>query len=124
QTASVLAIPASSNGKDGVKSETSINTLTSLLSPSLANEVRFQYSRDFEFQDPNGPGPSVTINNGTGNTFQYGMPNFLPRPAYPNEKRLQFVDNLSFLRGAHDFKVGADINYIRDLFINIFQGGG
>ena len=124
QTASVVAIPVGSNGQDGVKTETSITSLTSVLTPSIVNEVRFQYSRDFEFQNPNGPGPSVTINNGTGNSFQYGMPNFLPRPAYPNEKRFQFIDNFSFLRGLHDFKVGLDINEIRDVFINIFQGGG
>ena len=124
QTAAVVAIPLGSNGEDGVKTETSITTLTSVLSPSVVNEARFQYSRDFEFQNPNGPGPSVTINNGTGNSFQYGMPNSLPRPAFPNEKRFQFVENFSFLRGVHDFKVGADINVIRDLFINIFNGGG
>ena len=124
QTAGVVAIPLSSNGNDGVKTETSITTLTSLLSPNVVNETRFQYSRDFEFQNPNGPGPSVTINNGTGNSFQYGMPNSLPRPAFPNEKRFQFIENFSFLRGVHDFKIGADINVIRDLFINIFNGGG
>jgi hypothetical protein len=124
QSASVVAIPVRSNGKDGVKTETSITTLTSAFSPSKVNDARFQYSRDFEFQDANGPGPSVTINNGVGNSFQYGMPNFLPRPAYPNERRLQFIDNFSLLRRAHDFKFGADINVIRDIFTNVFQGGG
>ncbi|HYR84019.1 MAG TPA: TonB-dependent receptor [Terriglobia bacterium] len=124
QTANVVAVPVGSNGQDGVRNETSVTTLTSVLSPSSVNEVRFQYSRDFEFQNPNGPGPSVTINNGTGNNFQYGMPNFLPRPAYPNERRLQFVDNFSFLRRQHDFRFGTDINVIRDIFANIFQGGG
>ena len=124
QTASVVAVPVGSNGQDGVKNETSITTLTSVLSPSAVNEARFQYSRDFEFQNPNGHGPSVTINNGTGNNFQYGMPNSLPRPAYPNERRLQFVDNFSFLSREHDFRFGTDSNVIRDIFANIFQGGG
>jgi hypothetical protein len=124
QTAGVVAVPLGSNGRDGVKNETSITTLTSSLTPSSVNEARFQYSRDYEFQTPNGTGPSVTINNGAGNSFQYGMPNFLPRPAFPNERRLQFMDNLSLLRGLHDFRMGADINVIRDIFINIFQGGG
>ncbi len=123
QTPAVVAVPVSSNGRDGVKSETNINRLTSLLSPSIVNEFRVQYSRDFEFQEPNGPGPSVTISNAGGN-FQYGMPNFLPRPAYPNEKRWQAADDFSFLRGAHDVKVGVDINRIKDIYTNIFQGGG
>ena len=122
-TALVLPQALSANGEDGVKNETSINTLTSVLSPNSVNEVRFQYSRDFEFQTPNGVGPSVTVNN-LGGSQVYGMPNFLPRPAYPNEKRLQFIDNFSVLRGRHDFKMGVDINVIRELFINVFQGGG
>jgi hypothetical protein len=123
RTANVVNAPVSSNGFDGVKNETNINTLTSVLSPSTVNEFRFQYSRDFDFQRPNAPGPSVLISN-AGGSFQFGMPEFLPRPAFPNEKRFQFADNLSFMRGAHDFKAGIDINAVRDLFMNVAGGGG
>jgi hypothetical protein len=123
QTASVVAVPVISNGNDRVKTETSVSTLASVLSPSMVNELRFQYSRDFEFQEPNGVGPSVTISN-AGGSFQYGMPNFLPRPAYPDERRFQFVNNLSFLQGSQDLRLGFDINRVRDIFTNIFQGGG
>jgi len=123
QTASVVSAPVSSNGRDAVKNETSINTLTSALSPSQVNELRFQYSRDFELQTPNGLGPWVIVSN-AGGSMQYGRPPFLPRPAYPNEKRFQFMDNFSFLRGAHDFKVGADINVIRDMLVSVPGSGG
>jgi hypothetical protein len=122
-TQNVIDRALSQNGKDAVRAETIINRLTSVLSPSLVNEVRFQYSRDFEFQEANGPGPSVIVGP-TGNQLRYGMPDFLPRPAYPNEKRWQIADDFSVLRGAHDFKVGVDINFVRDLFSNIFRGGG
>src|SRR5262249_46186184 len=30
----------------------------------------------------------------------------------------------SFVRGRHSFKAGTDINYVRDLQINLFSGGG
>src|SRR6185503_15368119 len=101
----------SQNGRDPVKSETNINRLTSLLSPNVVNEIRVQYSRDLEFQEANAPGPSVIINN-LGGQMRYGMPDFLPRPQFPNEKRWQVADDFSYLVGGHDFKFGVDINRI------------
>ena len=53
-----------------------------------------------------------------------GMPNFLPRPAYPHEQRYQFLDNVTYFHGAHTLKVGTDINFIKEELINLFQGGG
>src|SRR5258708_22592931 len=52
------------------------------------------------------------------------MPHFLPRAAFPDEHRLQFSDVLSKVHGAHTFKFGADLNFIHELLINLFQGGG
>lgn len=123
QTGAVVAVPVSSNGTDGVHTESSITTLTSVISGRSVNELRFQYGRDLNFQTPNGRGPSVTISN-SGGSLQYGMPNFLPRPAFPNEKRFEFIDNFSHVLKEHSLKFGVDINYVRDLFINLFQGGG
>ena len=54
----------------------------------------------------------------------YGMPNALPRPAFPNEHRMQFADVLSKTVGTHTFKAGVDVNVIHELLINLFQGGG
>ena len=54
----------------------------------------------------------------------YGLPNALPRPAFPDEHRLQFNDILSLTRGKHTIKAGADVNLIHELLINLFQGGG
>ena len=52
------------------------------------------------------------------------MPDFLPRPKYPDERRYQFIDNLTYYAGAHSIKAGIDINYVRENIINLFQGGG
>ncbi len=108
------------NGSDGVDNEYLFFRLNSVLSAKLVNEGRFQYGRDFEFQVPNAPGPSVGITGG----INIGMPNFLPRAAFPNEKQFQWVDNLSWARGRHNVKVGGEVRYVRDLMINLFQGGG
>lgn len=111
---------ATDNGFDGVRTDIVYARWNSVITPQLINEFRFQFGRDNEFQRPNGPGPSTTVTGG----FTFGMPNFLPRPAFPNEKRFQFVDNVSVIRGPHTFKLGFDINYVREKQINLFQGGG
>ena len=49
---------------------------------------------------------------------------YVPRPAFPDEHRLQFADVLSINRGKHTFKMGADVNRVHELLINLFQGGG
>ena len=108
------------NGFDSVRTDSLYFRLNSVIRPTLINEARFQFARDNEIQRPNGPGPSTTATGG----FSFGMPNFLPRPAFPFEKRFQWVDNFSVLHGRHSFKFGFDINYVRERQINLFQGGG
>ena len=46
---------------------------------NLTNNFRFQWSRDLEKISENGTAPSVTITN----YMNYGLPNALPRPAFP-----------------------------------------
>ena len=87
---------------------------------TLINNFRFQWSRDLEKISANGTAPSVTITN----YMNYGLPNALPRPAFPDEHRLQFSDVLSMTHGNHTFKTGVDVNPIHELLINLFQGGG
>jgi Carboxypeptidase regulatory-like domain/TonB dependent receptor-like, beta-barrel len=111
---------ASDNGLDIVRTDFGLLTLNSVLGPRFLNELRLQLGRDFEAQEPNVRGPGTSVTNG----FSFGMPNFLPRPKYPDEKRYQFLDNVSFYRGNHSIKIGADINYVREDIINLFQGGG
>ncbi|MBI4481832.1 MAG: TonB-dependent receptor [Acidobacteria bacterium] len=120
RTAPIQFNAASDNGFDGVKTDFLNFRLNSVVSAKLVNEARFQFGRDFEFQRPNAPGPGTSVSGG----IAFGMPNFLPRPAFPNEKRFQWTDNLSWSLGAHTFKTGMDINYVRELMINLFQGGG
>jgi hypothetical protein len=92
----------------------------STLSATLVNNFRFQWGLDNEIIGNNAPGPSVSIASVT----TYGMPNALPRPAFPDEHRLQFADTLSYNFGKHQIKTGFDINAIHELLVNLFQGGG
>ena len=120
QTQPVVSVAESANGKDIVKTDFALFTLNTVLSSKWLNEARVQIGRDFEAQTPNAPGPSTTVSGG----ISIGMPNFLPRPKYPNEWRYQVIDNVSWYAGPHSFKAGVDLNYVREDLVNLFQGGG
>jgi len=120
QTQPTFSVAENANGKDIVKTDFGLVTLNSVLSQRWLNELRFQVGRDFEAQIPNGVPPSTTVTNG----IAFGMPDFLPRPKYPEEWRYQFIDNINWYSGDHSFKAGIDFNYVRESVINLFQGGG
>ena len=74
-----------------MKTDFFLATLNSVLSQRWLNEARMQVGRDFEAQEPNSAGPGTTVTGG----IDIGMPNFLPRPKYPDERRYQFIDNVT-----------------------------
>ncbi len=119
---------------DDLVSVDSVNVrLTSTLSSNIINEARFQWGRDFERQfskDP-APGEPSTALGGTrapsifiSNGFTFGTPNFLDRSTYPDERRLQFADTITWSRGRHTFKFGGDVNRVSDQISNLFTGAG
>jgi hypothetical protein len=120
QTQPVVSVAQSQNGSDLVTTDFFVGSLNSILSQRWLNEFRTQVGRDYEEQQPNGLPPSTTVTGG----INFGMPNFLPRPAYPHEQRYEFLDSLTYYRGSHSIKFGADINYVKELLINLFNGGG
>lgn len=111
------------NGFDGVRTDLLLVRWTAIPGATTVNSFRFQFGRDLNFQLPNAPGPSVTHNSQL-DIDGGGMRDFLPRPQFPNEKRFQFTDNFSWVRGNHVWKFGGDINYVRELEVNLFRGGG
>jgi hypothetical protein len=92
----------------------------STITPTILNSFRFQWGVDDEVIGANAAGPSVGISN----VMTYGMPNALPRPAFPDEHRWQFSDTVSISQGRHTIKLGVDMNMIHELLINMYQGGG
>lgn len=133
QTAGVVFRGQESFGNDFVKDDTMIAKLVSTLGPKMVNELRFQYGRDFEFQNTQGAiagepvsaqgiSPQITIFGSAGITF--GKPNFLDRRAFPDERSYQVADTYSISRGKHLFKFGGDIVRFTDLNDNLFQESG
>jgi Carboxypeptidase regulatory-like domain/TonB dependent receptor len=108
------------NGNFGTHDRFLVASWNSVISPTMVNDFRFQWSRDFQFYSSNFSGPSVAV----GNLFAYGQRNALPRGAFPDEHRLQFADSLSWVHGNHAVKFGVDISPVHELLINLFSGGG
>lgn len=119
-------------GDDFVQIDSLNLRLASTISPTLINEARFQYGRDNEFQlsqpplagepttAPGGRSPQVLIANG----LSFGIPEFLERPAWPDEKRFQFADTVTMTASNHTIKFGGDVNRVRVKAFNIrFLGG-
>lgn len=133
QSQAVVTRGIASFGDDFVNVDALNVRLSSVISPTFLNEARFQWGRDNEFQisQPPGPGEPTTGLNGRppsvaigGGGFTFGKPNFLERKAYPDEKRWQYADTMTYTTGMHTLKFGADVNYVTDLLDNLFQEGG
>lgn len=116
----------SANGIEQDYSHAINGSLTSLFSSSVSNEFRFQFSREDRPRPYDGP-----TNPATGRPFpdtgmdfvqgyRFGMPFFLPVDAYDN--RIQLLNNVSIVKGAHLFKVGGEWN--RTSVSQTFQGFG
>ncbi len=120
QSQPLVSVAESANGTDVVKTDFVVGGLNTIISHRLLNELRFQAGRDYEEQLPNGVPPSTTVTGG----INFGMPNSLPRLAYPHEQRYQFLDSFTYYRGGHSIKIGADVSFVQEQLINLFNGGG
>lgn len=87
-----------------------VSSLTSVIRSNLLNELRFQASRRSTFSDTKGYSVDgmPQINRPSGN---FGKAQNMPQGR--DENRFQIVDNISYTRGSHDFKLGADVSLIR-----------
>jgi hypothetical protein len=103
-------------------------SLMSYLSSSTSNELRFQVSREDRPRPYSGPRSALLGSNPSdppadrpfpdvamdfGNAFRFGMPFFIPVDYY--DTRFQVLDNVSFSKGTHFFKVGAEYNRVNSV---------
>jgi len=136
QTQASNTLGVASFGGDYVRDTWGIAKLSTFVTNTIANEARYQYGRDFEFEFPQEPTPyekahltnTGTYTNPFGvtpdvffsfNTFDLGTPTFLTRPKFPDEKRQQFADTVTWTRGNHSFKFGGDYLHTNDVSQNL-----
>src|SRR6059036_3024364 len=126
----------SANGLERDHSNAVNGSLTSYLSSNTSNEFRFQYSREDRPRPYEGPRTSLLGTDPTqtglrpfpdvamdfANGFRFGMPFFLPIKYY--DTRIQLLDNVSYARGNHFFKAGAEWNRVNSVqtFIGFANG--
>src|SRR5258708_9871452 len=115
QTSATVTRGVASFGDDFVKDPWGVAKLSTLLTSHLANELRFQYGRDFEYEFSQPPSPyelanlvnAPTFTNPFGlpptvslpGSFTFGVPNFLQRPNFPDESRMQIADTVNWTHG-------------------------
>src|SRR5712692_10379845 len=132
QTQAINTRSTDNFGDDFVRARNLNVRLASTLSSRLINEGRFQYGQDFEYEfsqlpkagEPTnsigGRSPQTFITNG----FSFGIPEFLERPSFPDERRTQFADTLTLTSGNHTIKFGGDVNHVKDIISNLRFSGG
>lgn len=108
-------------GFDHVKTRFVVVDWNSVVKPTVVNNFRFQYGKDLEADDPTGPPPAVSIGGGGP---LYGENQSLPRLRFPDERRWQATENISFLKGTHTIKTGFDLTANHEMLANLFQGNG
>lgn len=118
-------------GDDFVRARFLNLRLASTISPTLINEARFQWGQDNEYQFSQPPLPGEPTNSIGGrspqtffnNGFTFGIPEFLERVAFPDERRTQFADTITWTSNKHTVKVGADFNHVEDIINNLRFSG-
>jgi len=96
----------SNNGTEIDKTRTVVGNLNSFFS-HFANELRGQYARELRPRNANTQSPTVAPSTiGT-----YGTVSFLGQNE-EHDYRIQFADNLTYIRGNHTFKFGGEYNHI------------
>ena len=105
-------------GASLVKTRTFNAAWTSVLSPTLFNEVRVQLSRDREPGEANSTNPEAVVQQSGATVLTIGRNNFSPRET--TIKRWQIADTLTLVRGTHKLKGGFDFQF--DDILNDFPG--
>jgi len=133
QTQAVVPRGLASFGNDYAKVDSVLARWQAFVTPRVMNEVRFQYSRDFEYetaqsplaQEPQtGPGgyaPEVRIGP---DGFSFGTPRTLNRAAYPDERRAQIAEMVTLVHGHHVLSAGAEYSHVSEFVSNLLDEEG
>lgn len=113
------------NGNSTVETRYGKASWTAIPTNATVNEFRFGWFKD-RLSDP---GASDLFPKETGpvyisvNGATVGASRGYPR-TQPSENRFQFVDNLSWTRGAHSMKFGVDTSMTKDWVNQLYNGFG
>jgi hypothetical protein len=89
------------------KTHTLVGSWTSVLTPTMLNEARFQFGREDRPRQPNTQDVTITV-TGLGTI---GRRTFLP--SLEVDDRYQFIDNFTMVSGQHSIRLGTDVNLLK-----------
>ncbi|MBK8809754.1 MAG: TonB-dependent receptor [Acidobacteria bacterium] len=95
----------STNGTEKNNNNIIVAQLVTNFAPTVVNEFKFQWAREERPRIPNAI--AANINTAVG---VYGTRNFLPTTQF--DKRLQFVDSMTWISGNHTVKFGGEFSNI------------
>jgi hypothetical protein len=101
----------SNNGTERDRTNTIVGQFASILTPTVVNEFRGQYSRENRPRETNSEQPSFSTS-----FARFGAVNFLPTTQF--DYRVQFADSISWTKNNHAIKFGGEYNrtYADQLF--------
>lgn len=95
---------------------TALGQLTSFISPTEINELRFEFARELRPRSTTGTGPEVTVWNAGELVGYYGPQasglGFGNLGFSSTDNRIQLVNNFSSIHGSHSLKAGFDYSLI------------
>jgi outer membrane receptor for ferrienterochelin and colicin len=109
----------SANAIEKDSSNALVGGLTSTIQSTLLNEFRFQVAKENRPRPYNGPNitgqgrPLPDTAFDFAKSYRFGEPFFIPVTYY--DTRVQFNENVSFLRGPHDIKAGLEFNRVNSV---------
>jgi len=109
----------SANALEKDDSNAFTGSVISTVRSNLLNELRFQYAKEDRPRPYNGPlisgqdRPFPDTAFDFGSSYRFGEPFFIPVTYY--DTRVQFNDNVSFLRGSHSIKAGVEYNRVNSV---------
>lgn len=122
-------------GNSATQDDTVIARWAHFLSPNLLNELVFQYGRDLESETSDTPSPfeQSMANNIYGKPpqvriedygFSFGDSPVLSRAAYPDERRYEALENVTYVHGRHTFKLGYSLDFVNDYSDSLYDSNG
>jgi len=107
--------------------------LTSTRSSHTINAARLAYTGDVQYETPQTPlaqepaispgGLAPEVNIGP-NGLLFGTPASLSQVAYPDERRIQFADTLTLVRGRHLVELGSEVSFVHDTVATLGNAAG
>ncbi len=119
----VVYVGRASLGSSYVKVDSLLGRWVVRIAPTVTHELRVQYGRDFQYETAQAPlpqepavalggyAPKVAIGP---NGFTFGTSSSLGHTAYPDEKKLELADLLTWAHRRHQLQLGVDVSLVHD----------